>query len=94
MFKEFACTGEVAQLFPGDLLTVFSDGVTEATINGDEDFGRERAEAVIIAHRDRPPRELMDILFSEITGYLKGAPNSDDTTLVIVRRCREWTEPS
>lgn len=94
LFKEFSCSGAVTQLAPGDLLAVFSDGVEEATIHGDEFFERERAEAVILEHREKDLAGIMDILYEEITAFVKGGHTTDDTTLLMVRRQREWTEPS
>ncbi|MCP4574019.1 MAG: SpoIIE family protein phosphatase [bacterium] len=94
MFKEFSCSGEVTQLAPGDLLAVFSDGVEDATIHGDEFFGRDRAEAVILEHRGKDLTGIIDLLFEEITTFVQGGHTTDDTTLLLVRRRREWTEPS
>ena len=86
MFPEFACQGKRTRLAAGDLLTVFSDGVTEATIHGDEFFEREAAEAVIEANREASLPEIMTTIFAEIDTFLKGGPRSDDTTLLLLRR--------
>ena len=86
MFPEFACQGKRIRLATGDLLTVFSDGVTEATIHGDEFFEREAAEAVILAKREASLPEIMTTIFAEIDTFLKGGHRSDDTTLLLLRR--------
>lgn len=86
MFPEFACHGRRTRLQRGDLLTVFSDGVTEATLYGDEFFERESAEEVVLRNSEAELPELMDLMFAEINAFLKGGHGSDDTTLLMLRR--------
>ncbi len=86
MFPEFTCQGRRTRLQRGDLLTVFSDGVTEATLYGDEFFERESAEEVVLRNSEAELPELMDLMFAEINAFLKGGHGSDDTTLLMLRR--------
>jgi sigma-B regulation protein RsbU (phosphoserine phosphatase) len=69
----------------GDLLVLYTDGVTEAFNEKDEYFGEERLMDCISRHRSRPAKEIMDTLLEEIRAFSGAAPQSDDITLVVIR---------
>jgi len=71
---------------PGDVLVLFSDGVTEAANPDDEDFGEERLAQVVASMRDRPAAEIVDAVEAAVTEFSKGAPPADDVTIVIARK--------
>jgi len=72
-----------AQLAPGDLLTVFSDGVTEAA-RGDEDFGEARLIAELQARRQQPVDEIASGILAAVQEFSAGE-QFDDLTLLIAR---------
>lgn len=72
-------------LQPGDLIVMYTDGVTEAFNPQDEEFGEGRLVEYLQKHRHNPAREIIDGLLDEIRRYCGSAPQSDDITLVIVR---------
>ena len=74
------------RLNPGDLLAVFSDGIPEATRNGDSFFGLDRLEEVLTARRDEELPSIRRRVESAVESFLQGQPNSDDVTLVLLRR--------
>ena len=76
-------TGEVA-LRSGDLLVVYSDGITEATDARGEEFGEARLVRTIEAHGDRDPRGLLEVVFEEVRRFADGE-QADDQTMVIAR---------
>jgi len=69
----------------GDLLALFSDGVSEATNPAHEEFGNRRLEGLLAASAARPLPEIADWLFAEIGRFEDGRPRRDDQTLVLVR---------
>jgi sigma-B regulation protein RsbU (phosphoserine phosphatase) len=75
-----------ARLEPGDLLAVFSDGVPEATTDGDKFLGMEVVREILAAGRDAPLEETRGKIVSAVDNYLAGEPNSDDVTLLLMRR--------
>src|SRR5262249_39871619 len=75
-----------AQMNPGDILVLFSDGVTEAVNSKDEDFGEARLAALVEAKRDRPAAEIVEAIETAIAEYTEGAPAADDITVVVARR--------
>lgn len=71
----------------GDMLVLYSDGITEATREGqDEEFGENRLCRVLSANAHLPASQLVDVVLRARNYFTDGAPNFDDATLVIVRR--------
>jgi serine phosphatase RsbU (regulator of sigma subunit) len=80
-------TGE-AVLCPGDLLVLYSDGITEAGLSEDREFGEDRLRALVSEHRDRPLAELQDRIIATVRAW-SGQEAEDDMTVVIVRATSE-----
>ncbi|HNP72219.1 MAG TPA: SpoIIE family protein phosphatase [Kouleothrix sp.] len=75
-----------ARLAPGDTLVCFTDGITEAMNAGNELFGEPRLLAALRAHAGLPAAALIDRVIAEVEVHAGGAPQSDDLTLLVVRR--------
>ncbi|RMG63551.1 MAG: GAF domain-containing protein [Calditrichaeota bacterium] len=73
-------------LAPGDLLVIYSDGLTEAMNPLEEEFGEERLAAFFVERRHLPLDQLQHELYSRIEEYAGGLPQADDMTLVMLRR--------
>jgi sigma-B regulation protein RsbU (phosphoserine phosphatase) len=77
---------DTTRLDKGDILVLYTDGITEA-INGDEDeFGEERLEALIQNHARLPAKVLTELVLKEIEAFAGEAHLFDDATLVIIKR--------
>lgn len=74
------------RLEPGDMLVMYSDGVTEATDPQQEEFGEERLAKLLIEHRCRPARAVVEAVNHAILEWSSGTPSADDITLVVARR--------
>jgi sigma-B regulation protein RsbU (phosphoserine phosphatase) len=73
-----------AQLQPGDLLVLYTDGIIEAVARGGrERFGTERLIAVVEANRDATPLAIRDRLMDAVTDF--AAALDDDVTLLCAR---------
>lgn len=79
---------DVLTLSPGDLIVLYSDGVTEATNPADEEFGIERLQQVVVPGRFLPLKDLGESVAEELNRFVEGKPFADDRTLVILRRTR------
>ena len=76
------------RLDQGDVLVLFSDGVTEACGPGvDQEFGEQRLVAVVQKERNRPAAKVIEAVKAELLSFTGGAPAADDVTLVLARRC-------
>ena len=74
------------ELHPGDLLALFSDGVTEAQDEDENEFGEERLADFMRPIRHEPAEMLVDKVFCEIDRFAGSAPQYDDITLFIIKR--------
>ncbi len=75
-----------SQLDPGDTIVVFSDGVSEALNSAGEEFGDERLQDVAAGRRTpSPPRRIVDRIVAAVRDFTKGAPQSDDITVMVIR---------
>jgi phosphoserine phosphatase RsbU/P len=74
------------EMRPGDLLALFSDGVTEAQDEGENEFGEERLAEFLRPIRNEPAETLVDKVFYEIDRFAGSAPQYDDITLFIIKR--------
>jgi serine phosphatase RsbU (regulator of sigma subunit)/pSer/pThr/pTyr-binding forkhead associated (FHA) protein len=85
----FAGTGyEVGtcQLDPGDLLIIYSDGVTESINDEEEEFGEERLEEIVSGSLGEPPRAVLDRIDEAVGRFAGSQARPDDLTLVVARR--------
>jgi serine phosphatase RsbU (regulator of sigma subunit) len=79
-------TADEMTLAPGDLLILYTDGITEAENPDEEEFGEERLEAVCVRNRELPLEGLAAELEKELERFANGVPFADDRTFVMVRR--------
>jgi hypothetical protein len=84
--------GEVA-IGPGDLLVMFSDGITEAENTRGDDFGERRLLAAICNNWDAATRDLRDLVLGHLQSFLGDLDPQDDQTLMIVRPQPSLNEP-
>jgi len=86
-FRENAAYGEQAvTLAPGDVLVIFSDGITEAGNKAGEEFGEERLAVLIEHNRQLDAEALADAIFDAVGRHTGRTPQQDDMTLVVVKR--------
>jgi sigma-B regulation protein RsbU (phosphoserine phosphatase) len=76
---------ESVNLSPGDLLLVYSDGISEAMNTDDEEWGEAQLAAAARAVVPCSPQELIDALFVAADAFAAGATQHDDMTVVAVR---------
>lgn len=74
------------RLHVGDLLLLYTDGVTEADNPGAEEFGIERTIQCLHRHRGEEPEAILDRLFEDIDGFAASAPQHDDITALVLKR--------
>ena len=83
-FRQWRCSERETALHPGDVLVLYSDGVTEAGIDGVEEFGEERLVSVIRDHQFDPASGLVKAIVDAVTDFSAGS-RSDDVTVVAIR---------
>jgi sigma-B regulation protein RsbU (phosphoserine phosphatase) len=88
MLPDFSFEQESVPLEDDSILVAYSDGVTEAMNVQEEMFGEERIAAVIDQHKLAPASEIIDHLVSAVKTFAAGHPQSDDITVVVMRRTK------
>lgn len=73
------------QLHPGDTLVLFTDGVSEAMNNDDEEFDEPRLIEAVLSGEGLSASELIDRVMKACDDFAAGAPQHDDMTLVVAR---------
>jgi len=84
-FEHATFDEDTQQLWPGDVLVAYSDGVTEARDSRGEEFGEERLLSYVQAHCTRSPVEIMECLLSAVHEFSAGTAQSDDITMLVLR---------
>lgn len=79
-------TAGAIHLSPGDMVVMYTDGITEAMSPDDELFGEEALIALLRRYRDQAPRDLVNSLVSAITDFAAGRSQADDITCLALRR--------
>jgi sigma-B regulation protein RsbU (phosphoserine phosphatase) len=75
-----------ASLSCGDMLFLYTDGVTEAKNSVDEEFGVERLTRLLLDMRQLPPDDLLNLVFEEANRFSAGGLlQQDDTTLLVLK---------
>ena len=72
-------------LRPGDVLVLYTDGVTEAINDQEEEFGEERLVKVITENRGESAATILDRILAAITAFAGDRPQHDDITLLILK---------
>lgn len=75
-------------LEPGDLVCLYSDGITEAEAPDDEQYGQERLENLLREKGDRPLDEILHTIDHKMVEFAASRPQGDDQTVVLLRRTR------
>jgi sigma-B regulation protein RsbU (phosphoserine phosphatase) len=84
LFTNWNCEVKKVSVGPGDVLVIYTDGVTEAPDRAGEEFGESRLVEIVRAHQQRPVKEMLSVILHEVQQF-SGACQADDLTLVIAR---------
>jgi sigma-B regulation protein RsbU (phosphoserine phosphatase) len=87
LFQEWECTVAERQLNPGDILLIYTDGISEAAPAEDaEEFGEERLIQGMKVNRHESASQMLNKIIAEVQQFSQGE-QADDMTL-IVAKCR------
>src|SRR5437899_6983466 len=81
---DWNCEVKKVCMNPGDVLVIYTDGVTEAPDQAGEEFGEARLIEVLRAQPNAPVQEMLSLILAEVQRF-SGACQADDLTLVIAR---------
>jgi len=85
MFRDSRYYEYYATIAPGQILVLYTDGVTEATNPSGEEYGRDRLAEAVRNVRDLPAREMIDVLHRDLIQWTDGQGAGDDVTFFILK---------
>jgi sigma-B regulation protein RsbU (phosphoserine phosphatase) len=88
MFDYASYQSRTFRLDKGDILVVYSDGLTDAQNQWEEMFGEERLLSIIRQEAPSGSHALEQKFLQAIGEFTQGMPQTDDITCMIVEKCR------
>ncbi len=85
LVEDFQFVGTHVKLAAGDLLLLYTDGVTEALNSTEEEFGTVRLAEMMLRNPEASPQELVAALRRSVQQFTNAQPPEDDTTILAVR---------
>ncbi len=86
VLDDFPYQGETVPLAAGDLLVIYSDGVTDAVNENDEPYGESRLIDLLCSVRERAAAEIIKTVVKSVTAHAGRMPQADDVTMVAIKR--------
>ena len=70
----------------GDVLILYTDGLTETMNIHREDFGKSSVQALLQRNNKKPAKDILNIIIRKLNEHSAGAQRSDDITTIIIKR--------
>jgi sigma-B regulation protein RsbU (phosphoserine phosphatase) len=70
---------------PGNVVVIYSDGITEAADANDQQFGMDRLKEIVAANRDLAAKALVDLIFQSVEAFSGRSRPADDQTVLVIR---------
>jgi len=86
--KDTEFTADCISFDPGDFLFIYSDGITEAMNELNEEFGEEETSQLICQNKKLKANELIEKVLSTVEKYAGTRSQADDMTLVVIKRIK------
>jgi sigma-B regulation protein RsbU (phosphoserine phosphatase) len=86
IMEDFPYQEEIVPLSSGDVVVVYSDGITEAVDPAGTQFGDARIALVVSTRRSLGAAEIIDAIVGAVRGHAGTAPQADDMTIVVIKR--------
>ncbi len=80
---------ETIQLAPDDKIVMFTDGVSEAMNEKEEQYEESRLEKLLQSNPALSAKECTDLICQEVKAFTGTAPQSDDITVVVIKTLRK-----
>jgi serine phosphatase RsbU (regulator of sigma subunit) len=86
MMEDAMLEGAETTVRPGDLIAVFSDGIPEATLDGESFLDLDPVKQILESQRNGSLADIRTSIVDTVSSFLGGKPASDDVTLMLLRR--------
>jgi|SRR5579864_2491704 len=84
LFADWDSSFNETQLFPGDALVLYTDGVIDAFNDSGEEFGEQRLIETICKHREQSPQQILDAIVNSVRKFSPDEQH-DDITLIVAK---------
>lgn len=74
------------QMESGDVLFLYTDGIIEGENPKGDEFGIERLCRMLVEHHELPAQDLVNTVLSELRCFSEGTAQSDDITLIAIKK--------
>jgi serine phosphatase RsbU (regulator of sigma subunit) len=91
IFEDETWEQDAVQIGPGDVLVLYTDGITEAQNAQGASFGEDRLLQAVSANLGRPAQGIQDGVATEIHRFVGDVPQSDDIVLAVI--VRDFSRP-
>ncbi len=86
VMEETVWSQKVIKLSPGDVLLLYTDGITEAQSRNGRFYGDRRLQEVLRSVGSRPAQEILEAILEDLKVFMGSIPPQDDVTLIVIRR--------
>lgn len=83
--ESMQCRQQQIEIARGDLILFYTDGITEAFNDQDQEFGDERLKKIVLENASEAPDRILAEIESRLVAFVGSAPQSDDKTIVLVK---------
>ena len=84
--EDFPYQEETVPLSPGDIVVVYTDGITEAVDPAGVQFGDARIASVVSGRRTMGAAGIIEAIIGAVREHAGTAPQADDMTIVVIKR--------
>lgn len=74
------------KLYPGDIVMLYTDGITEMRNPEKDEYGLKRVRQMLIEHHDMSAEEFTSFLVEDVDRFRNGASQHDDMTMLVFKR--------
>ncbi|HSD62961.1 MAG TPA: PP2C family protein-serine/threonine phosphatase [Ignavibacteriaceae bacterium] len=86
VFPEIDLRRSYVEMYPGNILILYTDGIIERQNNLGEEFGRERLIDVILKNKTMDTEEILNAIFNDANKFGNKRKWRDDATVVVIKR--------
>jgi sigma-B regulation protein RsbU (phosphoserine phosphatase) len=83
--EDYAIRADQVGLQAGDILLLYTDGLTEAINPGQEQLGKDRLAQLITRNASLPVRDLVASVRQELANFIEGGTLADDVTILVCK---------
>ncbi len=70
----------------GDIVVLYTDGVTEMRNSSREEYGRTRLQHLVVKNKEKNASELVELIINDVDNFRQETPPHDDTTTLVLKR--------